>query len=67
MDWRLLDREGIAYIGIPLDHFGLKLFQWFFPLIFFFLLALGSFQTSLQSIIGESAGSVDMAVGVSVR
>ena len=39
----------------------------FFALFFFFLLALGSLQTSLRSIIGESAGSVDMAVGVSVR
>ena len=64
MDWRLLVKGHIAYIGIPLDFFVFLLFQRFlsFGKTFFFW----SLGTILLCIMGELAwgGSVAVAVGV---
>ena len=53
VDLRLLVKEGIADIGIPLDTFGFLPFQWLSAFVFFWF--LGSLQTSLLCIIGELA------------
>ena len=45
-DWRLLVKERIANIGIPLDILGFLSFLWVF----------GSLRTSLLSIMGELSG-----------
>ena len=56
VDWRLLVKELIANIGIPLDLFGFWLFQWFVCSFNIFFLVLRSLQTSLLCIIGKLAG-----------
>ena len=61
VDWRLLVKESIANICIPLEIFGFLQFD--------FCLVLWSLQTSLLCMMGELAGVgyVAVAVGVSDR
>ena len=65
VDWKLLFKECIATIGIPLDIFGFLLFQWLFA-FWIFLGGFGSLQTSLLCIMEELAGGGYVAVAVSV-
>ena len=64
VDLRLLVKEHIANIGIPLDFFlGFALSMIFCDLIFFGFLGL---STSLLCIMGELVGGVSVAVDVGV-
>ena len=68
VNWRLLVKEYITNIGIPLDILSFCRFDDFWRLKLF--LVFGSLQTSLLCIImGELAGGgfVAVAVGVSDR
>ena len=62
MDWRLLVKEHITYIGIPLEFFWLFLLNDFlcFEIVMVFL----SLQTSLLCIGGHLAGGGSLAGAV---
>ena len=64
MDLRLLVKEGIANIGIPLDIFCRFLVLMNFEVLIFCV--LGSLQTSVLCIVGELAGEGYEAVAVGV-
>ena len=68
VDWRLLVKERIANIGIPLDISEFLPIRWYFAFWQFFLV-FGSLQISLLCIVWElNRGlSVAVAVGVSDR
>ena len=67
VDWRLLVKECIANIGIPLDPwtFIFCRFDVFFAFDFFSSV-LGSLQTGLLCILGELQGGGYVAVAVTV-
>ena len=64
---RLLVKEYIAIIGIPIDVFEFLQFQWFCRFRFF--LGFGSLKNSLLCIVGELTwgGFAAVAVGISGR